>query len=56
MQFSKGDLVIMKNIHIMAKDIFSICAIKVAKKDVDIAEISAEEKKFEDCRGKVKPF
>lgn len=46
----------MKNVHIMAKDIFSICAIKVAKKDVDIAEIFAEEKKFEDCRGKVKPF
>lgn len=46
----------MKNVHIMAKDIFSICTIKVAKKDVDIAEISAEEKKFEDCRGKVKPF
>ena len=36
----------MKNVHIMAKDIFSICAIKVAEK----------EKKFEDCRGKVKPF
>lgn len=46
----------MKNVHIMAKDIFSICVIKVAKKDVDIAEISAEEKKFEDCRGKIKPF
>ena len=46
----------MKNVHFMAKDIFSICAIKVAKKDVAIAEISAEEKKFEDCRGKVKPF
>lgn len=46
----------MKNVHIMAKDIFSICDIKVTEKDVAISEISAEEKKFEDCRGKVKPF
>lgn len=46
----------MKNVHIMAKDIFSICAIKVAEKDVVIAEISADEKKFGDYREKVKPF
>lgn len=45
----------MKNVHSMVKSIFSICAIKVAEKDVAIAEISAE-KGFEDCREKVKPF
>jgi hypothetical protein len=39
----------------MAKDIFSKCVIKVAEKDVAIAEISAEEK-FGDCREKFKPF